>query len=356
MATSWPLATSPMSVWALLDREELDAAVEDWTADSTPPRLLRLSEVRIAADALSRRIAYTPTAAGAGSAGDGDGATPPCGAVVAILVEAGAELIVGMLAVVRACRPFLLLDPVLPTERLQYQLDDTGSGVLLVPDSGGHHHPQWVARVAALEAGPAYVRFGLHELLQEAARNAAAADSGPSAAATTESALAYVCYTSGSTGRPKGVAVSPAALCSYARANALAHGVGTRARVLLASAVSFDPCIGEAFTALAAPGASLCLPSRSAVKERLSATLRQTGATHVCSTPALWGDHRGAAGRAARAGVRRAGRRGDAAGAHSSVGGVAPALQHLRRDRVHRLPDLAPHRLTGGRGDRNHQR
>ena len=99
--------------------------------------------------------------------------------------------------------------------------------------------------------------------------------------------LAYVCYTSGSTGRPKGVAVERCALLAYAEANAIAHGIGPRSRVLLTSAVSFDPCIGEAWTALVA-GATLCLPTRAMVKEQLGETVAATRATHICSTPALW--------------------------------------------------------------------
>jgi ankyrin repeat protein len=81
---------------------------------------------------------------------------------------------------------------------------------------------------------------------------------------------------------------SQRAMRAYALANAAAHTVGECSRVLLASAVSFDPCIGETWTALLA-GATLLLPRRSEILfGAMGKTLRRTRATHVCATPTFW--------------------------------------------------------------------
>ena len=199
--------------------------------------------------------------------------------VVAIMAEQGAELILCQLIAQRAGCAFLLVDPSLPQDRVRYLLSDSGATVMLLvaphepalPKSLPIIHVQWRASSAVLLTSPSGCADAARALLAPSARGT----------------LMYVCYTSGSTGRPKGVAVSQGSLLAYAEANAVAHAIGPSSRVLLTSAVSFDPCIGEAWTALLA-GATLCLPSRTSVRESLGDLLASSAATHVCSTPALW--------------------------------------------------------------------
>ena len=53
----------------------------------------------------------------------------------------------------------------------------------------------------------------------------------------------FILYTSGSTGRPKGVLVQHASVSAYCAAKARAHRISADARVLLASAHTWDPCL-----------------------------------------------------------------------------------------------------------------
>eukprot|EP00900_Chrysochromulina_parva_P015261 jgi/Chrpa1/23736/Chrysochromulina_OHIO_Genome00000660-RA len=199
--------------------------------------------------------------------------------VVAIMAEQGAELMLCQLIAQRAGCAFLLVDPSLPQDRVRYLLNDSGAMAMLLvaphepalPESLPIIHVQCRASSAVQLTSPSGCADVARALLAPSARGT----------------LMYVCYTSGSTGRPKGVAVSQGSLVAYAEANAVAHAIGPSSRVLLTSAVSFDPCIGEAWTALLA-GATLCLPSRTSVRESLGALLASSAATHVCSTPALW--------------------------------------------------------------------
>ena len=59
-------------------------------------------------------------------------------------------------------------------------------------------------------------------------------------------------------------------------------------KVLLASAHTFDPTLGDVYSALTS-GAALCVVSRARVTGGgLVPALVQTGATHVCLTPTTW--------------------------------------------------------------------
>ncbi|MEU7559125.1 non-ribosomal peptide synthetase [Streptomyces eurythermus] len=123
----------------------------------------------------SGRLARRLTAGGAGP-----------DAVVGLCMDRSAELVVAVLAVLRAGAAYLPLDPELPADRLAYMLSDAGARLLVT----GPGAPD------GLRAGTV---LGLD---------------GPETAAGTPADrpadpenLAYVIYTSGSTGLPKGVLV-----------------------------------------------------------------------------------------------------------------------------------------------------
>ncbi|CAK9104514.1 Bacitracin synthase 3 (BA3) [Includes: ATP-dependent isoleucine adenylase (IleA) (Isoleucine activase) [Durusdinium trenchii] len=99
--------------------------------------------------------------------------------------------------------------------------------------------------------------------------------------------LCYVQFTSGSTGQPKGVLCEHRQAAWYALAKASVEEIDASSRVLLTSAITFDPCQGDIFCALAA-GAALILAPRVELLQELSKVLLESEATHVCATPALW--------------------------------------------------------------------
>lgn len=234
------------------------ARLEDHTF--APAVCATVEQLLSAADAATNRIAER-----IGDNGDKQ--------VVAVCSEEGLALLLCQLAIMQANCVFLLVDPTLPHERISYLLSDSAAVLLLCESS-----PSFEPNVPLMEIFE-------HAIVEacDPADDALSELFSPHLAQQ----LMYICYTSGSTGRPKGCAISRASLHAYAHSNAQAHGMGSTSRILLASAVSFDPCIGEAWTALLA-GGTLCLPSRAMVKASLGALLIDTRATHVCSTPALW--------------------------------------------------------------------
>jgi len=107
----------------------------------------------------------------------------------------------------------------------------------------------------------------------------------------------HLIYTSGSTGRPKAVLVTHGAMHAYARAKSNTHGIqpalsgayasACASRVLLASAHTWDPCIGDTLSTLAA-GATLCTAPRAQLLQAFGGTMQALRVTHVCATPSLW--------------------------------------------------------------------
>ncbi|WEN15095.1 non-ribosomal peptide synthase/polyketide synthase [Rhodanobacter sp. AS-Z3] len=117
---------------------------------------------------------------------------------VALCVERGIAMVVGLLAILKAGGGYVPLDPAYSSDRLTLILDDAAP-VLLLTDAHGR---------AAL--GDAQLPECVLDLQADCDRWDSLPDSNPHVADLTAAHLAYVIYTSGSTGKPKGVMVEHA--------------------------------------------------------------------------------------------------------------------------------------------------
>jgi amino acid adenylation domain-containing protein len=166
---------------------------------------------------------------------------------VAICLELSVEMIVALLATLKAGAAYVPLDPAYPAKRLHFMLKDSGSTVLLTPD---HLKPLF----AGLE----------QNLLVLDPRNDAAwreqPESNPDRTDINNTAqnLAYVIYTSGSTGKPNGVMIEHRAVCDQITALRMQWLVCAHDRVLQFASLSFDVSVEEIFVALLS-GATLVL-------------------------------------------------------------------------------------------------
>ncbi|BCL29720.1 hypothetical protein GCM10017557_45790 [Streptomyces aurantiacus] len=166
------------------------------------------------------------------------GACP--GAVVAVSVPRSVELVVSLLAVLKAGAAYLPLDPDYPARRLTYMLQDA-QPVCAVTDRAG--------RLPGDAGTPLVVLDGLDvsaHLPVDPAR------------ALTPAHPAYVIYTSGSTGRPKGVVVPHGAIDNRLRWMQHTYGLTAEDRVLQKTPSSFDVSVWEFFWPLR-EGAALVL-------------------------------------------------------------------------------------------------
>ncbi len=169
--------------------------------------------------------------------------------MVGICLERSIDMVVAMLATLKAGGAFLPLDPTYPQHRLDYMVADSGITRLLT-------HSLLAARFDAAEtAGLDVLRMDEPDVADFAA---AAAVRPP--CPTTDRSLAYVIYTSGSTGRPKGVLVEHQGWCNVAQAQQDHFGLKPGMRVLQFASASFDACAFELAMALAS-GSTLVLAS-----------------------------------------------------------------------------------------------
>ncbi|MBB4635033.1 non-ribosomal peptide synthetase [Longimicrobium terrae] len=191
---------------------------------------------------------------------------------VGVLLERGAELIVSLLAILKAGGCYVPLDPAYPAERLGLMLADAGVRVLLTR--------RGVADVPVVD--------GLDVIHLDTIDDALAAEraDAPRGGASDES-LAYIVYTSGSTGKPKGVMVAHRHVVQLVRETDYVQ-LAPGDRVAQASSASFDALTFEAWGALL-NGATLVGIDREILLSppALYALLREQRITTLYQTTAL---------------------------------------------------------------------
>ena len=149
---------------------------------------------------------------------------------VAICVERGLDMIVGLLGILKSGAGYVPLDPSHPPERLAFMLADSAPKVLLT---------QWALRDRVRgDALPTLMLDGAPEELEPySTQNPAARSLG-----ITPRHLAYVIYTSGSTGQPKGVMVEHASVINLwaSLEKRIYHELPADARVGQNAPITFD--------------------------------------------------------------------------------------------------------------------
>ncbi|WP_152249801.1 non-ribosomal peptide synthetase [Xanthomonas maliensis] len=168
---------------------------------------------------------------------------------VAVCLPRSIDLMVALLAVLKAGAAYLPLDIDVPTARLEGMLADARPRVLLA------YRDTHASRLA---------RADLQTVLldQDAAAWACAPTQAPELANLHPQHPAYVIYTSGSTGRPKGVVTTHAAIDNRLQWMQQAMALSPQSRVLQKTPVGFDVSVWELFwplrvgacVALAQPG------------------------------------------------------------------------------------------------------
>ncbi|SEF52734.1 non-ribosomal peptide synthase domain TIGR01720/amino acid adenylation domain-containing protein [Actinacidiphila yanglinensis] len=156
--------------------------------------------------------------------------------VVAVALPRSADLVVGLLAILKAGAAYLPVDPRYPSHRLAAIFGEARPGLVLtdtgtVPVLPPHDAPDLLLDTLDLSE-----------------------DVPPLERAVHPDQLAYVMYTSGSSGKPKGVAITHANVVNGLLRLAPRVGMEQGRRLLAGTSVNFDVSVFEIFTTLAHGG------------------------------------------------------------------------------------------------------
>ncbi|WP_437081354.1 amino acid adenylation domain-containing protein [Streptomyces sp. enrichment culture] len=163
-------------------------------------------------------------------------------APVAVLMERSVDLVVALLAALKAGAFYLPLHNGYPLERLQWIVDETKAPVMLTDRA---------MRGRGVPAAPVVVT------VDEAGESAGFPVTDPGVESRPDQ-LAYVMYTSGSTGRPKGVAVTHRNVLDLVVDSMFVPGA--HERVLMVIPYAFDPSIYGLWVPLLHGGRTVITP------------------------------------------------------------------------------------------------
>ena len=162
--------------------------------------------------------------------------------LIGISTTRGVEMIIGMLAILRAGKAYVPLDPAYPASRLGRMVANADLRYCLAPP----------------EQADLFTGLGLRMLPGRDPAAPYPPPTGPTAA-SQPGPLAYVLYTSGSTGEPKGVGMGPAALANLVRWQNAHSAAGPGTRTLQFAPLSFDVSFQEIAATLSTGGTLVLL-------------------------------------------------------------------------------------------------
>lgn len=196
---------------------------------------------------------------------------------VALCAERGFEMIVALMAVLKAGGAYIPLDPAYPQDRLHFMLQDSEPVALLTQ--------RHLARLFA-DSGTKPPMICLDE---EAAawQGQSTVNLSPASIGLTPQHLVYVIYTSGSAGSPKGVMVQHQNLASSNFARKRAYG--EFGRFLLLSPISFDSSVAGIFGTLTNAG-TLLIATHAVVRDPylLNDEIRRLRVESLLCVPSLY--------------------------------------------------------------------
>ncbi|NNE96751.1 MAG: amino acid adenylation domain-containing protein [Acidimicrobiales bacterium] len=184
------------------------------------------------------------------------------------------DLIVALLAILKAGAAYVPMDPGYPKERLRYMISDSGAKVVIATSSTA-------SGLDDLDIPIARIDRDSNEIAERSPNRLTAKPSPDD--------LAYVIYTSGSTGLPKGVMVHHDAVTNFAASMAATPGIGADDRLAAVTTVSFDIHVLELLVPLIEGATVVLVPDDvSADGPALAQLLEKCGVTLMQATPTTW--------------------------------------------------------------------
>ncbi|AGL16558.1 non-ribosomal peptide synthetase [Actinoplanes sp. N902-109] len=186
---------------------------------------------------------------------------------VGVYMDRSADMVIALLAIVKAGHAYVPIDPDYPAARVEFLIADAGLPLVLT-------QPQHLERLHALGAPALVLPTG--------------SEAGPVRRDLRPGSPVYMIYTSGSTGRPKGVVNRHDALANRLLWMQAAFRLGADDRVLQKTPYSFDVSVWEFFWPLMT-GAAIVVaePGGHRDPEYLKRTIQDHGVTTVHFVPSM---------------------------------------------------------------------
>ncbi len=188
--------------------------------------------------------------------------------LVGIALDRSPDMVVAILAVLKAGGAWVPIDVEQPADRIEFVLNDACPKVVVTNGT----------RRADLPAG-----FEVVDVNDETV----AGDREATDAEPRPENLAYVIYTSGSSGRPKGVLIEHRGACNLAFAQAKLFGVEQGTRMLQFAAPTFDAAVSEIFVTLLNGGTLVLARREQLIGQDLAEFLRSAAINVVTLPPSV---------------------------------------------------------------------
>ncbi|AEY65149.1 non-ribosomal peptide synthetase [Clostridium sp. BNL1100] len=193
------------------------------------------------------------------------------GHIIGIIGDRTIETVISMLAVLKAGGCFLVLNPNLPKDRLEYIIKDSDIQVLLITtqQNTGIDFKGTVIELSDYEYIP--------EISSETKNEVKPVD------------LAYIIYTSGSTGNPKGVLIEHQSIVNTITWRRNCYSFDQQDVILQIPSFSFDSSIEDLFTPLSSGSSIILIEEEHKLNiEHLKRVLLNNPVTHFLITPSYY--------------------------------------------------------------------
>ncbi|MET9544855.1 amino acid adenylation domain-containing protein [Streptomyces sp. NPDC006627] len=205
------------------------------------------------------------------------------GTLVGVFLNRSADLVTGLLAVLKTGAAYVPLDPVYPPERVRHMLEDSGALLVLtesaLSDALPHGCPARPVVIDEAAEG--------HDTPPPGDLPSGATGDFPERASAKDPA--YVIYTSGSTGLPKGVRVGHRALTNFLCSMAKEPGFDRTDTLLAVTTACFDIAGLELYLPLVTGGEVRVAPAETAADGfALRELVEAYRPTVMQATPVTW--------------------------------------------------------------------